>query len=71
MRQTGSVLNFNLRGYGFIQPDGSRCQVYFHITQVAGRLTLREGDRVSFETEQHDKGDRAVKVQLLDLAVQS
>jgi CspA family cold shock protein len=71
MKQIGTVLNFNRRGFGFLEPDGSRQQVFFHVTQVVGRLTLHDGDRVSFEIQQHDKGTRATDVQLLDAGVQS
>jgi cold shock CspA family protein len=73
MVQFGTVLNFHRKGFGFLEPDQSRLQVFFHINDVVGRLTLREGDRVAFETQPHEKGTRAINVRLLEpeQAVQS
>jgi cold shock CspA family protein len=65
VEQLGTVLNFNRRGFGFLEPDGSRQQVFFHVNDVVGRLTLRDGDRVAFTLEDHPKGARAINVRLL------
>jgi CspA family cold shock protein len=65
------VLNFNHRGFGFLLPDGSRQQLFFHVKDVVGRLTLREGDRVSFSITPDPKGDRATNVRLLEPEAQS
>ncbi len=50
----GTVKFFNVnKGFGFISPDGGGNDVFVHATAVerAGMGTLREGQKVSFETE--------------------
>ena len=50
----GTVKYFNVnKGFGFIAPDGGGNDVFVHATAVerAGMGTLREGQKVSFETE--------------------
>jgi CspA family cold shock protein len=60
----GSVKWFDDRkGYGFIeQEDGS--DVFVHHSGISGNgfKSLREGDRVSFDIEQGQKGPAAVNV---------
>jgi cold shock protein len=60
----GSVKWFNDRkGYGFIeQEDGS--DVFVHHSGINGNgfKSLREGDRVTFDVEQGQKGPAAVNV---------
>jgi CspA family cold shock protein len=49
----GKVKFFNTtKGFGFIQPEDGSKDVFVHISAVeaAGLSTLREGQRVSFET---------------------
>ena len=51
------------RGYGFIeQEDGPDVFVHHSGINGSGFKTLREGDRVTFEIEQGEKGPSAVDV---------
>jgi len=55
----GTVKWFNgQKGYGFIQPDEGGADVFVHISAVerAGLSTLREGQKVAFETERGRNG---------------
>lgn len=60
----GVVKWFNeKKGFGFIQRDeGDDVFVHFSAIQGAGFKTLQEGERVTFEIEQGEKGDRAANV---------
>ena len=54
----------NEKGYGFITPeDGSR-DVFVHFSGIVGEghRSLDEGQRVSFNAEEGEKGPRAVDV---------
>lgn len=51
------------KGFGFIEADdGTDVFVHFSDIQGDGFKTLSEGDSVSFDTEQTDKGLRATNV---------
>ena len=52
------------KGFGFITPDGADKDVFFHSSALVGVsfAELHEGDSVSFETEDSDKGPRATNV---------
>ncbi|WP_333794972.1 cold-shock protein [Hyphomicrobium sp.] len=55
----GTVKWFNgQKGYGFIQPEEGGADVFVHISAVerAGLQTLREGQKVSYETERGRNG---------------
>jgi len=56
----GTVKWFNFsKGYGFIeQEDGD--DLFVHKTQVTG--TIREGDTVTYEVGESDKGPNATNV---------
>ena len=60
----GIVKWFNeKKGFGFIeQADGPDVFVHFSGINGAGFKLLKEGDEVTFETEQGQKGPRAVNV---------
>jgi len=65
---TGTVKWFNDdKGFGFITPDDNSRDLFVHQSAIAseGFRSLAEGAKVSFETEEGDKGPRAVNVQAL------
>ncbi len=54
----GTVKWFNSRkGYGFISPEGTSKDVFFHITQLEkiGLRQVSDGQKISFETY-NDRG---------------
>jgi len=59
---TGTVKWFDAKkGYGFIAPDDGGKDVFVHITAVtrAGLESLKQGQRVSFETVPDRRGVKA------------
>ncbi len=65
-RNSGTVKWFNDdKGYGFIQQEGGT-DVFVHFRSIngEGRRTLLEGQRVSFETTQGQKGPQAENVSI-------
>ena len=59
--RNGVVTMFNeSKGYGFIKDTKSQESVFVHINSVIDRI--REGDKVTFETEMGHKGKNAVGV---------
>ena len=62
---SGTVAFFHDRkGYGFIETDDADEDVFFHMEDVGGP-DLEEGQEVSFDIEQADKGPRATNVERL------
>jgi CspA family cold shock protein len=63
----GKVKWFNERkGFGFIETDeGGDVFVHFSAIQDSGFKTLQEGQRVSFEIQQGQKGPAASNVKAL------
>mgnify|MGYP002716898386 CR=1 FL=1 len=64
-RQTGTVKWFNdAKGFGFITPSngGPDLFVHFRSIQGAGFKSLKEGDKVTFEAVQGQKGMQADNV---------
>lgn len=52
------------KGFGFITPDDGSPDVFVHHSSIQGEgfKTLSENDAVDFETEQGEKGPRAINV---------
>lgn len=66
---TGIVKFFNAdKGFGFITPDDGGKDVFVHITAVkeAGMADLRDGQRVSFDTEPDSRGKGPKAINLRD-----
>jgi len=53
------------KGFGFITPEEGGKDIFFHSNSLVGVQfdELREGDAVTFETEDTEKGKNAVDVQ--------
>ena len=59
----GTVKFFNTeKGFGFITPDDGGKDVFVHKNGLIDRIT--EGDKVSYEVEQGQKGPNAVDVRI-------
>jgi CspA family cold shock protein len=57
----------NDKGYGFITPDEVGKDLFVHHSAIAGSglKSLAEGAKVSYDTEQGQKGPAAANVQLI------
>ena len=63
--ETGTVKWFNdVKGFGFITPDGGGEDLFAHFSEIRadGFKTLREQQRVSFEAKQGPKGKQAANI---------
>ncbi len=63
---TGTVKFFNtIKGFGLITPDDGSKDVFVHISAVEGSDldNLTEGQKVSFDVQQDDRGPKAVNLQ--------
>ncbi len=66
----GTVRWFNnVKGYGFIELDGTGEDVFAHFSQIQmeGFRTLKTGQRVEFELVEGPKGLSAHKIQVTQL----
>lgn len=60
----GTVTFFNdSKGYGFIKDTETQDSIFVHVNSVSG--TIKENDKVTFETEMGPKGMNAVRVKLV------
>ncbi|MFT4660624.1 MAG: CspA family cold shock protein [Patiriisocius sp.] len=59
----GTVKFFNdAKGFGFITPESGDKDVFVHVNGLIDEI--KEGDKVSFETEEGPKGTNAKNVKL-------
>jgi CspA family cold shock protein len=49
------------KGFGFIKGEGGK-DIFVHNSDIEGKNSLQEGEKVEFEVTAGDKGPRAVKV---------
>jgi CspA family cold shock protein len=62
---TGIVKWFNdSKGFGFIKPDGGGEDLFAHFSEIQGNgfKTLKENQKVEFETKDGPKGKQAVQI---------
>ena len=61
---TGTIKRLTDKGFGFIAIEGEEKDLFFHTSALVDVTfeELAEGDAVTFETEDSDKGPRAVNV---------
>ena len=62
---TGTIKKLTDKGFGFITGEGMAKDLFFHSNSLVGVTfdELKEGDTLSFETEESPKGLNAVNVQ--------
>lgn len=63
--KTGTVKWFNgTKGYGFISCDDDNSEVFVHFSGIAGDgfKTLEDGEKVTFDIEDGQRGPQAVNV---------
>ena len=62
--KNGVVKFFNdSKGFGFITPDDGGKDVFVHANGLNG-ITIKEGDKVSYDVEEGRKGLNAVNVSI-------
>jgi CspA family cold shock protein len=61
---TGKIKTLTPKGYGFITREGETKDLFFHSKELKGVMyeELREGDALTFEVADGDKGPSAVNV---------
>jgi CspA family cold shock protein len=59
---------FDQKGFGFIKPDAGEKDLFVHILEVKteGVSSLTEGQRVTYEEVEGQKGPKAVNVEIVD-----
>jgi len=62
--KTGTVKFFNrVKGFGFIKEDNSEAEVFVHHSGLIDKI--KENDKVEFEVEEAERGQKAVNVKLI------
>ncbi|HEY4715248.1 MAG TPA: cold shock domain-containing protein [Candidatus Paceibacterota bacterium] len=61
---TGTIKTLTDKGFGFISREGETKDLFFHSKELVGVSfdELKQGDTVSFEVTQSEKGPAATKV---------
>lgn len=61
---TGTIKRLTEKGFGFIARDGEEKDLFFHSSALidVSYDQLQEGDTVTFDVEDSDKGPRATNV---------
>jgi len=61
----GKIKWYNARkGFGFIEGEDGK-DIFVHRTSIPAGIFLNEGDPVEFETEDTDKGIKAINIKKL------
>jgi len=62
--EEGKIARITDRGFGFISRDGVEKDLFFHSNELQNVQfnELQEGDQVTFEVTESDKGPNATKV---------
>lgn len=60
----GTIKTLTSKGFGFISREGEEKDLFFHSSELNGVMfdDLREGDAVTFEVVNGDKGPAATNV---------
>lgn len=53
------------RRFGFILPDNGGKDVFLHLNHLVGCVSVKEGDRVSYQLEEQNGRMRAINVKLI------
>lgn len=61
---TGTIKTLTPKGFGFISREGETKDLFFHSKELQGVTyeELKEGDKVTFEVVDGEKGPAATKV---------
>ena len=55
---------FSFRGFGFINPEDSKEEIFFHVSNFPELVQPEIGNEVEFEMNETPKGKEAIKIQL-------